>query len=76
MEYHLYLPLLRGDEVLIFGKLSKGKARPDHPETEIIENDEDATIHVNRIVPVTHTEGLSQRAAFHARHCGEIFGAD
>ena len=52
-----------GDEVLIFGKLSKGKSPAvDHPETEIIENDEDATIHVNRIVPVYPlTEGLSQR---------------
>ncbi|SVE49001.1 uncharacterized protein METZ01_LOCUS501855, partial [marine metagenome] len=52
-----------GDEVLVYGKLSKGKtAAIDHPETEIIENDDNATIHVNRIVPVYPlTEGLSQR---------------
>lgn len=52
-----------GNDVLIYGKLSKGKSPAvDHPETEIIENDEDATIHVNRIVPVYPlTEGLSQR---------------
>ena len=51
------------DDVLIYGKLSKGKnAAIDHPETEIIEDDEDATLHVNRIVPVYPlTEGLSQR---------------
>ena len=52
-----------GDDVLIYGKLSKGKTRAmDHPETEIIENEEDATIHVNRIVPIYPlTEGLPQR---------------
>jgi ATP-dependent DNA helicase RecG len=52
-----------GDDVLIYGKLSKGKIRAmDHPETEIIENEEDATIHVNRIVPIYPlTEGLPQR---------------
>ena len=52
-----------GDDVLIYGKLSKGKTPAvDHPETEIIESDDDATIHVNRIVPVYPlTEGLTQR---------------
>lgn len=52
-----------GDDVLIYGKLSKGKNPAiDHPETEIIESDEDATIHVNRIVPVYPlTEGMTQR---------------
>ena len=52
-----------GDDVLIYGKLSKGKTRAmDHPETEIIESEEDATIHVNRIVPIYPlTEGLPQR---------------
>ena len=52
-----------GDDVLIYGKLSKGKTRVmDHPETEIIESEEDATIHVNRIVPIYPlTEGLPQR---------------
>ena len=52
-----------GDDVLIYGKLSKGKTRAmDHPETEIIKDEEDATIHVNRIVPIYPlTEGLPQR---------------
>lgn len=53
----------RGDEVLVYGKLTGGK-RPglDHPETEIIESDDDPTIHVNRIVPVYPlTEGMPQR---------------
>ena len=52
-----------GDDVLVYGKLSKGKTRAmDHPETEIIENEEDAMIHVNRIVPIYPlTEGLPQR---------------
>jgi ATP-dependent DNA helicase RecG len=53
----------RGDDVLVYGKLTGGK-RPglDHPETEIIENEEDANIHVNRIVPMYPlTEGLPQR---------------
>ena len=52
-----------GDEVLIYGKLAPGKTKAiNHPETEVINCDEDATIHVNRIVPVYPlTEGLSQR---------------
>ena len=52
-----------GDDVLIYGKLSKGKIRAmDHPETEIIKDEEDATVHVNRIVPIYPlTEGLPQR---------------
>jgi ATP-dependent DNA helicase RecG len=53
----------RGDDVLVYGKLTGGK-RPglDHPETEIIESDDDPTVHVNRIVPVYPlTEGMPQR---------------
>jgi len=53
----------RDDDVLVFGKLTAGK-RPglDHPETEIIERDDDPTVHVNRIVPVYPlTEGMPQR---------------
>ena len=53
----------RGDDVLVYGKLTAGK-RPglDHPETETIESEEDATVHVNRIVPMYPlTEGLPQR---------------
>jgi ATP-dependent DNA helicase RecG len=52
-----------GDEVLVFGKLSGLKPRSmDHPETEVVQADEESTIHMNRIVPVYPlTEGLPQR---------------
>ncbi|HOK76454.1 MAG TPA: ATP-dependent DNA helicase RecG [Verrucomicrobiota bacterium] len=52
-----------GDTVLVYGKPSS--MRPltiDHPETEIIEQGEEASIHIGRIVPVYPlTEGLTQR---------------
>jgi len=52
-----------GDDVLIYGKLAKGKTKAiDHPETEIIERGDEELIHVNRIVPVYPlSEGISQR---------------
>jgi ATP-dependent DNA helicase RecG len=52
-----------GDEVLAFGKPSGLKPRTmDHPETEVLEGGEEASIHVNRIVPIyPATEGLPQR---------------
>ncbi len=52
-----------GDEVLVFGKLSGLKPRTmDHPETEVVQADEESAIHMNRIVPVYPlTEGLPQR---------------
>ena len=53
----------RGDDVLVYGKLTGGKlAGLDHPETEIIKSDDDPAVHVNRIVPVYPlTEGMQQR---------------
>ena len=53
----------RGDDVLVYGKLTGGKlAGLDHPETEIIKSDDDPAVHVNRIVPVYPlTEGMPQR---------------
>jgi ATP-dependent DNA helicase RecG len=53
----------RGDDVLVYGKLTSGKlAGLDHPETEIIKSDDDPAVHVNRIVPVYPlTEGMQQR---------------
>jgi len=52
-----------GDEVFVFGKPSS--LRPptmDHPEIEVVEADEDSSVHMNRIVPIYPlTEGLSQR---------------
>ena len=52
-----------GDEVLVYGKLRELKPRTmDHPETEVVESDEESSIHMNRIVPVYRlTEGLPQR---------------
>jgi ATP-dependent DNA helicase RecG len=53
----------RGDDVLVYGKLTGGKLTGlDHPETEIIKSDDDPAVHVNRIVPVYPlTEGMQQR---------------
>jgi ATP-dependent DNA helicase RecG len=52
-----------GDEVFVFGKVLQVKPRTmDHPETEIIEGGEEASIHLNRVVPIYPlTEGLPQR---------------
>ncbi|MBI5801501.1 MAG: ATP-dependent DNA helicase RecG [Verrucomicrobia bacterium] len=52
-----------GDEVFVHGKLLSLKPRMmDHPETEIVESDGEASTHLHRIVPVYPlTEGLSQR---------------
>jgi ATP-dependent DNA helicase RecG len=52
-----------GDEVLVFGKLVSLKPKTiDHPETEVIEGNEESFIHLNRITPIYPlTEGLPQR---------------
>ena len=52
-----------GDEVFVHGKLKSLKPRTmDHPETEVVEAGDEASIHLHRIVPVYPlTEGLSQR---------------
>ncbi|MCL5095951.1 MAG: DEAD/DEAH box helicase, partial [Candidatus Omnitrophica bacterium] len=52
-----------GDQVVVFGKPVSLKPRTmDHPETEKVENLEEESIHLNRIVPVYPlTEGLPQR---------------
>ncbi len=52
-----------GDEVFVHGKLLSLKPRTmDHPETEVVEAGEEASVHLHRIVPVYPlTEGLSQR---------------
>lgn len=52
-----------GMEVFVFGKVSGQKpASMDHPEFEIVTDEEDPNIHLNRITPVHRlTEGLSQR---------------
>jgi ATP-dependent DNA helicase RecG len=52
-----------GREFLAFGKTDSLRPRTfDHPETELIEPDDDEFIHVNRIVPIHPlTEGLTAR---------------
>jgi len=52
-----------GDELIAYGRL-EGGSRPQvvHPELERLEDDEDASLHMGRIVPVYPVaSGLSQR---------------
>ncbi len=52
-----------GDDVFVFGKPKSLKPRTiDHPETEVIEGDEESSIHINCIAPIYPlTEGVPQR---------------
>ena len=53
-----------GQRLVIFGKpkLRGKRICIDHPEFEVIENDEEISIHFRRITPIyPATEGLSQR---------------
>ncbi|WCJ61234.1 ATP-dependent DNA helicase RecG [Fontisphaera persica] len=52
-----------GDEVIVFGAVRHLRpATMDHPETEVLEADEEAGAHFERITPVYPlTEGLTQR---------------
>ncbi|MBI4663981.1 MAG: ATP-dependent DNA helicase RecG [Verrucomicrobia bacterium] len=53
----------QGDDVLVYGKVHTLRPRTiDHPETEVVVQNEENSIHLNRIVPIYPlTEGLSQR---------------
>src|SRR6202521_4473164 len=54
-----------GQRLVVFGKprLRGNRNCMDHPEFEVIENDEEMSIHFRRITPIyPATEGLSQRA--------------
>ena len=54
-----------GQRIVVFGKprLRGKRICVDHPEFEVIENDEEISIHFRRITPIyPATEGLSQRA--------------
>jgi RecG-like helicase/REP element-mobilizing transposase RayT len=56
--------IVTGQRLVIFGKpkLRGKRVCIDHPEFEIIENDEEISIHFRRITPIyAATEGLSQR---------------
>ena len=52
-----------GDEVLVFGKVISSKPLTiDHPETEVLDPDDEPSIHLDRIAPIYPlTEGLPQR---------------
>src|ERR1700726_3164032 len=53
-----------GQQLVVFGKprLRGNRICMDHPEFEVIENDEEKSIHLRRITPIyPATEGLSQR---------------
>src|SRR4029077_19775552 len=53
-----------GQQLVVFGKprLRGKRMCMDHPEFEVIENDEERSIHLRRITPIyPATEGLSQR---------------
>ena len=54
-----------GQQLVVFGKprLRGKRICMDHPEFEVIENDEEISIHFRRITPIYRaTEGLPQRA--------------
>jgi ATP-dependent DNA helicase RecG len=52
-----------GREFVVFGKIDSLRPRTmDHPESELVEPDDDEFIHVNRIAPIHPlTEGLTAR---------------
>src|SRR5216110_3436526 len=53
-----------GQQLVVYGKprLRGNRVCMDHPEFEVIENDEEISIHFRRITPIyPATEGLSQR---------------
>src|SRR5262249_6745145 len=56
--------ILSGQRLVVYGKARQRGHRicMEHPEFEVIENDEEISIHFRRITPVyPATEGLSQR---------------
>lgn len=53
-----------GQQVIAYGKVKEqgGRLIIDHPEIEVIREDEDETIHLNRIVPIyKNIPGINQR---------------
>jgi ATP-dependent DNA helicase RecG len=56
--------IMTGQRIVVFGKprLRGKRICMDHPEFEVIENDDEMSIHFRRITPIyPGTEGLSQR---------------
>jgi ATP-dependent DNA helicase RecG len=62
--YHVQKMIAAGMSLIVFGKPKEraGKLYIDHPEFEIIEGEEELSIHFNRITPIYRlTEGITQR---------------
>jgi ATP-dependent DNA helicase RecG len=73
--------IVTGQRLVIFGKprLRGQRICIDHPEFEVIENDEEISIHFRRITPIyPATEGLSQRVlrSLVRRTLGELDDSD
>jgi ATP-dependent DNA helicase RecG len=63
-QHYVQKMLAAGQTLVVFGrpKESRGRIYLDHPEFEIVEDEEENLIHLNRITPVYPlTEGLRQR---------------
>ena len=62
--HYIQKMIATGQQLVVFGKprLRGNRICMDHPEFEVIENDEERSIHLRRITPIyPATEGLSQR---------------
>jgi ATP-dependent DNA helicase RecG len=62
--HYIQKMIATGQQLVVFGKpkLRGQRICMDHPEFEVIENDDERSIHLRRITPIyPATEGLSQR---------------
>src|ERR1700720_2400075 len=62
--HYIHKMIATGQQLVVYGKprLRGKRICMDHPEFEVIENDEERSIHLRRITPIyPATEGLSQR---------------
>jgi|tagenome__1003787_1003787.scaffolds.fasta_scaffold20984167_3 ATP-dependent DNA helicase RecG len=62
--HYIQKMIATGQRLVVFGRVKRKGPRllMDHPEFEVIENDEEILIHFRRIAPIyPATEGLSQR---------------
>jgi ATP-dependent DNA helicase RecG len=64
-QHYIQRMLAEGQEMIVFGRPKEGRGRIflDHPEFEIIDDEGERWIHMDRIAPIYPlTEGLRQRA--------------
>src|SRR5438552_6761022 len=62
--HYIQMMIATGQQLVVFGRVKRKGPRLliDHPEFEVIEDDEEILIHFRRITPIyPATEGLSQR---------------